>query len=179
MIAAGKGDFYFVSYTARLLAPSGSAMGTYSTTAGWNTLYTHGFAVGRQTDHFKNALYVGFGTEYGGGPDTLLRYELSWQLLWSPFGFNPIGRASHTSTDLISPHLGFRIGGMGVDSQRLTGGSFKPGLALAAQAGLDLQILSWLVITPGVGYDLNVGPDLGPNASVSGYSFDLSATLRY
>ncbi len=178
---AASDDFYFVSYTARLLAPSGSRMLNYATTAtpGDGTLYTHGFAAGRQTEHFKNALYFGFGTEFGGGSDTLSRYELSFQLLYAPFGFDPFGQGSGASTSLVSPHLGFRIGGMGVSSQTLTGGSFKPGVVLAAQAGLDLQILRWLVLTPGVGYDLNLGPDLGPNASVSGYSFDLGATLRY
>lgn len=181
VIAADSGDFYYVSYTARLLAPNGSRMLNYATTAspGDGTLYTHGFAFGRQTDHFKNAIYVGFGTEFGGGPDTLLRYEISWQMLYTPFGFDPIGRTSRASTKLISPHLGFRIGGMGVDSQTLTGGTLKPGVVLAAQAGIDLQVFRWLVLTPGMGYDLNLGPDLGPNASVSGYSFDLSGTLRY
>jgi hypothetical protein len=44
-------------------------------------------------------------------------------------------------------------------------------------AGLGLQ-LGPLDLTAGMGYDANLGPDLGPNASVSGYSFDLGATLR-
>ena len=155
---------------------NGAFMLNYATTespGAGGTLYTHGFAVGHQGDHFKNALYLGFGTEYGGvfgtGTDTLLRYEVSWQSTWAPLG----------TTQILSPHLGFRVGGMGVKSERLTGGSFKPGLVLAPQAGVDLMVQRWFLLTAGMGYDANIGPDLGPKASVSGFALDLGATVRY
>jgi hypothetical protein len=148
---------------------------TYATTTtpGTGTLYTHGVGVGRQTDHFKNGLYFGFGTEDGGpfgtGADTLLRYELSWQCLWVPLG----------PMHVLTPYVGFRLGGMGVKSERLTGGSLKPGVVVAPMAGLDVQVLRWVVLTGGIGYDANIGPDLGPNASVSGFAFDLGAAVRF
>ncbi len=167
------GRYTYVNYTARLLAPNGSFMANYATTVSPRngTLYTHGISVGRQMEYFKTGLYFGFGTEYGGpfgaGTDTLLRYELSWEGIWVPLG----------SDSIFSPYFGVRAGGMGVKSERLTGGSFKPGVVLAPMAGLGLQ-LGPLALTAGMGYDANLGPDLGPNASVSGYSFDLGATLR-
>jgi hypothetical protein len=68
---------------------------------------------------------------------------------------------------------------MGVKSERLTGGSFKPGIVLAALAGIDLQLQRWLVLTAGAGYDQNLGPDLGPNASISGFSLDARAEVRF
>jgi hypothetical protein len=183
LIREGAADFWFLGYVARLVAVSGQYMGTYATFVGpgdRSTLYTHGFVAGRQTEHFRHGLYAGFGTEFGGGPDTLKRYELSYQLLYTPFGFDPIAHSSHPSTSLISPHVGVRVGAAGVDSQVLTGGSMKVGLALAVQAGFDLQVFRWLVLSPGVGYDTNVGIDLNRNdAGVSGFSFDLAATLRY
>jgi hypothetical protein len=148
-------------------------MGQYSTTASTATLYTHGIGAGVQTEHFRNGLYLGFGTEdggnFGGGRDTLLRYELSWQCVWIPLG----------PTRILSPHAGFRLGGMGVKSERWTGGSLKPGVALAAQVGLDLQIIRSFLLTAGVGYDANLGPDLGPTASTSGFAADLGGTLRF
>jgi hypothetical protein len=176
---APRGDnqnFTYVQYTARLLVPNGSFMGQYATTSGpgsAGTLYTHGVTVGRQTDHFKNGVYLGFGTEYGGpfgsGTDTLLRYELSWQSIWAPLG----------PMHILSPYVGFRLGGMGVKSERLTGGSLKPGVVVAPMAGLDVQMNRWVLVTGGIGYDANIGPDLGPNASVSGFAFDLGAAVRF
>ena len=183
--APGEHDpdsFYFVSYTARLFAQSGRATLTYATTAGPGdgTLYTHGFVVGRQTEHFRHGVYVGFGTEYGGGNDTLLRYELSYQLLWMPVGFDPIARSTLSSTRFIVPFIGFRVGGMAVSSTVLTGNSLKPGVVLAAQTGLTLQPVSWLGLSAGLGYDLNLGPSLSRgDAGLSGYSFDFAGTLRY
>ena len=166
----------YVQYTARLVGTNGSSMLNYATTANpgpGGTLYTHGLGVGAQTEHFKNGAYVGFGTEYGGafgaGTDTLLRYELSWQSLWTPLG----------SMALVSPQIGFRLGGMGVKSERLTGGSLKVGVVLAAQAGVNLNLARWFALTGGVGYDANLGPDLGPNASVSGYAFDFGGSIRF
>jgi len=79
----------------------------------------------------------------------------------------------------LSPHVGFRLGGMGVKSERLTGGSFKPGVVIAPQAGLDLQIVPQLVLDADIGYDANLGPDLGPNASISGFALNLGATARF
>jgi hypothetical protein len=170
---AATDRFIYVTYTARLLAPSGSFMMQYSTTTSTATLYTHGIGAGVQTEHFRNGLYLGFGTEYGGafagGTDTLLRYEVSWQCVWIPLG----------PTRTLSPHVGFRLGGMGVKSERWTGGSLKPGLALAAQAGLDLQLVRWFILTGGFGYDANLGPDLGPTASTSGFAADFGGTLRF
>jgi hypothetical protein len=168
-------DFTYFQYTARLLVPNGSFMLNYATTTtpGTGTLYTHGMSVGRQTDHFKNGVYFGFGTEYGGvfgsGTDTLLRYELSWQSIWAPLG----------PMHILSPYLGFRLGGMGVKSERLTGGSLKPGVVVAPMAGLDVQMNRWVLVTGGIGYDANIGPDLGPNASISGFAFDLGAAVRF
>jgi hypothetical protein len=144
-----------------------------TTTPRYGTIYTHGISIGRQTEYFKNGVYVGLGLEDGGqfgsGTDTLRRYELSWEGIWVPLG----------SDSIFSPYAGFRVGGMGVKSERLTGGSFKPGVVLAALAGIGLQLGRWFAVTGGMGYDANLGPDLGPNASVSGYSFDLGATLRF
>jgi hypothetical protein len=166
-------EFTYVQYTARLLAPSGSVMGNYSTTNGTATLYTHGLGIGLQTQHFRNGVYFGFGTEFGGnfgtGTDTLSRYELSWQSVWIPLG--PLS--------ILSPHAGIRLGGMGVKSERLTGGSFKPGVVLAALAGVDLQITRWFLLTGDAGYDANLGPDLGPNASISGFAANLGGTIRF
>jgi hypothetical protein len=166
-------SFLYVQYTARLLAPGGSFMGQYSTTSTTATLYTHGIGVGLQTQNFRNGLYLGFGTEYGGvfgaGTDTLLRYEVSWQCVWIPMG----------PTRILSPHVGFRLGGMGVKSERLTGGSLKPGVVLAAQAGLDLAISRWFLLTGGLGYDANLGPDLGPTASTSGFAADFGGMIRF
>jgi hypothetical protein len=167
------GTYTYVNYTARLLAPNGSFMANYATTVspGNGTIYTHGISIGRQMEYFKTGLYFGFGTQYGGpfgaGTDTLLRYELSLEGIWVPLG----------SDSIFSPYVGVRAGGMGVKSERLTGGSFKPGVVLAPMAGLGLQ-LGPFALTAGMGYDANLGPDLGPNASISGYSFDLGATLR-
>lgn len=183
--AAGEHDpdsFFFVSYTARLFAQSGKATLTYATTVGPGdgTLYTHGFVIGRQTEHFRHGVYVGFGTEYGGGSDTLLRYELSYQMLWMPVGFDPIARSSRSSTRFITPFIGFRAGGMAVNSAVLTKSSLKPGVLLAAQTGLMLQPFSWLGVSAGLGYDLNLGPSLSrDDAGLSGYSFDFAGTLRY
>jgi hypothetical protein len=172
--AGSEPDTYtYVNYTARLLALNGSFMLNYATTASPSngTLYTHGISIGRQMEYFKTGLYFGYGTQYGGpfgaGTDTLLRYELSLQGIWVPLG----------SDSIFSPYVGVRAGGMGVKSERLTGGSFKPGVVLAPMAGLGLQ-LGLFALTAGMGYDANLGPDLGPNASISGYSFDLGATLR-
>jgi len=173
--ASEPGTYIYVNYTARLLAPNGSLMATYATTTtpGNGTLYTHGISIGRQTEYFKNGVYVGLGLEDGGrfgsGTDTLQRYELSWEGIWVPLG----------SDSIFSPYAGFRVGGMGVKSERLTGGSFKPGVVLAGLAGIGLQLGRWFAVTGGMGYDANLGPELGPNASVSGYSFDLGATLRF
>ena len=169
-------SFIFVQYTARLLVPNGSFMLNYATTespGAAGTIYTHGLAIGLQKGNFKNAVYLGFGTEDGGvfgsGTDTLLRYELSWQFIWAPLG----------PMRTLSPHLGFRVGGMGVKSERLTGGSLKPGVVLAPLAGIDLVVARWIVLTAGMGYDANIGPDLGPKASVSGFALDFGGTVRF
>jgi hypothetical protein len=161
---------------ARLLAFNGSFMRLYASTTspGNGTIYTHGISVGRQTEYFKNGAYIGFGMEdggrYGGGTDTLRRYELSWECIWIPLG----------SDSILSPHVGFRIGGMGVQSERLTGNSLNAGVVLAALGGFDLQLGRWFALTVGMGYDANLMPlNLGPDASVSGYSFDLGGTLRF
>jgi hypothetical protein len=173
--APEPGTYTYVNYTARLLAPNGSFMGWYGTTAspGNGTILTHGISVGRQMEYFKTGLYFGFGSQDGGtfgsGTDTLRRYELSLEGIWVPLG----------SDSLFSPYVGVRAGGMGVKSERLTGGSFKPGVVLAGLAGLGLQLGRWFALTAGMGYDANLGPDLGTNASISGYSFDLGATLRF
>ena len=166
----------YVQYTARLVGTNGSFMMNYATTANpgpGGTLYTHGLGVGAQTEHFKNGVYLGFGTEFGGafgaGTDTLLRYELSWQCLWNPLG----------SEAWLTPQIGFRLGGMGVKSERLTGGSLKPGVVVAVLSGLNLQISRWVSLSGGIGYDANLGPDLGPTASVSGYSVDFGGALRF
>jgi hypothetical protein len=37
----------------------------------------------------------------------------------------------------------------------------------------------WVLVTGGIGYDANIGPDLGPNASISGFAFDLGAAVRF
>jgi hypothetical protein len=168
--------FLYVQYTARLLVPNGSYMLHYATTespGSGGTLYTHGLAVGLQSQYFKNGVYLGFGTEFGGvfgsGTDTLLRYEVSWQCIWAPLGPRRI----------LSPHIGFRLGGMGVKSERLTGGSLKPGVALAALGGFDLEISRWFVLTGGIGYDASIGPDLGPTASVSGFALDFGGAVRF
>jgi hypothetical protein len=172
--APEPGTYTYVNYTARLLAPNGSFMARYATTGspGNGTLYTHGISIGRQTEYFKNGVYVGLGLndggQYLGGTDTLRRYELSWEGIWVPLG----------SDSIFSPYVGVRIGGMGVISERLTGGPFRPGVVLAGLAGIGLQ-LGPFALTGGMGYDQNLGPDLGPNASISGYSFDLGATLRF
>jgi hypothetical protein len=167
---------FYVQYTARLLVLNGSYMGQYAsmtTPGGQGNLYTHGVGIGLQTENFKNGVYLGFGSEYGGvfggGTDTLRRYELSWQCIWAPLGL----------TRILSPHVGFRVGGMGVQSERLTGGSFKPGVVLAALAGADLQVQPWFVLNGGLGYDENLGPDVGPNASLSGLSLDFGAAVRF
>jgi hypothetical protein len=68
---------------------------------------------------------------------------------------------------------------MGVKSERLTGGSLKPGVVLAPQAGLDLQISRWFLLTGGLGYDANLGPDLGPTASTSGFAADFGGMIRF
>jgi hypothetical protein len=169
------GSYTYANYTARLLVFNGSFMAMYSTTTspGNGTLYTHGVSIGRQTEYFKNGAYIGFGVQdggrYGSGTDTLRRYELSWEAIWVPLG----------SDSILSPHLGFRVGGMGVQSERLTGHSVNVGAVLAALGGIDLQLGPWFALTVGMGYDANLMPvDLGPNASISGYSFDLGATLR-
>jgi hypothetical protein len=80
---------------------------------------------------------------------------------------------------ILSPYVGFRLGGMGVKSERLTGGSLKPGVVVAPMAGLDVQMNRWVLVTGGIGYDANIGPDLGPNASISGFAFDLGAAVRF
>ena len=169
-------SFIFVQYTARLLVPYGSFLLNYATTespGAAGTIYTHGLAIGLQKGNFKNAVYLGFGTEDGGvfgsGTDTLLRYELSWQFIWAPLG----------PMRTLSPHLGFRVGGMGVKSERLTGGSLKPGVVLAPLAGIDLVVARWIVLTAGMGYDANIGPDLGPKASISGFALDFGGTVRF
>jgi len=174
--AREPGTYTYVNYMARLLAFNGSFMAMYASTTspGNGTLYTHGISVGRQSEYFKNGVYIGLGFEDGGrfgsGTDTLRRYELSWEFIWVPLG----------SDSILSPHAGFRIGGMGVQSERLTGNSLNAGVVLAALAGLDLQLGRWFALTAGMGYDANLMPlDLGTNASVSGYSFDFGATLRY
>jgi hypothetical protein len=79
----------------------------------------------------------------------------------------------------LSPHAGFRVGGMGVKSERLTGGSLKPGIALAAQAGVDLQVVRWFLLTGDFGYDANLGPDLGPTATTSGFAVDFGGVVRF
>jgi hypothetical protein len=174
--APEPGSYTYVNYTARLLVFNGSFMAWYATTTspGNGTLYTHGISIGRQTEYFKNGAYIGFGMQdggqYGSGTDTLRRYELSWEGIWVPLG----------SDSILSPHLGLRVGGMGVQSERLTGHSVNVGVVLAALAGIDLQLGRWFALTVGMGYDANLMPvDLGTNASVSGYSFDLGATLRF
>ena len=161
----------FIQYTGRLLVVSGASMQRYSTLASPTSLYTHGFAVGRQTENFKNAAYFGFGTEIGtrDGSDTLHRYELSWQCLWTPLGPNAI----------VSPHLGFRLGGMIFQSQFLTAGNAKTAFVAAAQGGLDFQLGRYVALTVGLGYDADLGPDLGPKASISGYSFDGGVSIRF
>ena len=173
---AASPTLIYIQYTGRLLSTNGSFMGNYATTTSpgaSGTLYTHGLAVGAQTEHFKNGVYLGFGTEFGGafgaGTDTLLRYELSWQCLWNPLG----------SEALLTPQIGFRLGGMGVKSERLTGGSLKPGVVVAVLGGLNLQISRWVSLSGGIGYDADLGPDLGPTASVSGYSVDFGGALRF
>jgi hypothetical protein len=174
--APEPGSYTYVNYTARLLVFNGSFMAWYATTTspGNGTLYTHGISIGRQTEYFKNGAYIGFGLQdggqYGSGTDTLRRYELSWEGIWVPLG----------SDSILSPHLGVRVGGMGVQSERLTGRSVNVGVVLAALAGIDLQLGRWFALTVGMGYDANLMPvDLGTNASVSGYSFDLGGTLRF
>ncbi len=79
----------------------------------------------------------------------------------------------------MSPQVVFRIRGMGVKSERLTGGSLKPGVVLAALTGLDLQVQRRFVLTGGIGYDANLGPDLSPSASISGFSLDLGTRVRF
>src|SRR5258708_12162657 len=115
--------------------------------------------MGRQMGYFKTGLYFGYGTQYGGpfgaGTDTLLRYELSLQGIWVPLG----------SDSIFSPYVGVRAGGMGVKSERLTGGSFKPGVVLAPMAGLGLQ-LGLFPLTAGMGSDPNLGPHLGPTPTI-------------
>ena len=162
---------FFVGYTARLLAVNGASMGRYATTnalGGAGALYTNGFALGRHTATFDNAVYLGFGTQYGGGSETLLRYELSWQFAWRPADWGA----------WISPRVGFRLGAMFVQSGLLTSSALDPGIVIAPQAGIDFQVARFLVLSVGAGYDENLGPDLGPGASVSGYSIDLGASFR-
>jgi hypothetical protein len=87
--AAASTEINYVSYTARLLTVSGKYMRMYATTLGLSndgSLITHGISVGRQGEMFRNSLYFGYGTEWGGGNDTLKRYELSWQFLYTPLG---------------------------------------------------------------------------------------------
>ena len=169
--SSDRDTLHFASYTGRLVVMSGSAMKSYASylVGDGSALYTHGLSFGQQSDTYKNAVYVGLGTEFGGGTDTLHRYELSWQAAWAPLGM----------TSIVSPHLGFRVGGFMVSSDKLTAGSLKPGFVIAPQAGIDLNAGQHFVITGGVGYDVNLGPDLGPNASISGYSLDLGATARF
>jgi hypothetical protein len=162
----------FVDYRARLITVRGNYMRMYATTlalAHDGSLYTHGLAVGFQGEHFRNAAYFGYGTEWGGGADTLQRFELSWECLWSPLA----------QGNLLNPYLGFRAGAMMVDGKVLTGNSMRPGLALAATAGLKVQPTRLVSLTVGGGYDANVGPDLGPGAGISGYALELGASLRF
>ncbi len=170
---ASDGSLYFVSYTARLLVTSGVTMGNYATAMVGNGagLYTNGAAVGKQSGSFKNAVYLGFGNEWGGGSDTLYRYELSWQFAWAPLG----------PGSPISPYLGFRAGGMMFKGVLLTQGSLKPGVVLAPQAGLDLQPSKYFVFTLAMSYDANLGPSFpsGVDATLSGYSFDGGVSVRF
>src|SRR6185312_4769875 len=102
--AAPPPTLTFAQYTGRILVVKGSKMQRYSTLPSPTSLYTHGAAIGAQTGHFRNAAYFGFGTEIGtrDGSDTLHRYELSWQCLWTPLGPYAV----------VTPYLGFRLGGM-------------------------------------------------------------------
>jgi hypothetical protein len=135
------------------------------------SLFTHGLAVGRQSGDFKNGVYFGFGTEIGNasGTDTLHRYELSWQFLWTPLGPDA----------MVSPHLGFRLGGTIFSSQFLTGDSAKTAFVAAILGGLDVQVNHYVSVNAGLGYDANVGPDLPNGASISGYSIDFGAAVRF
>jgi tetratricopeptide (TPR) repeat protein len=172
MTTTAPGVLHYANYTGRLLVLQGSIMRRYASYlfGSSSALYTHGVAFGRQSETFKNAVYIGFGTEIGGPSETLQRYELSWQLTWAPLG----------TTSPLSPHLGFRLGGMMATSNDFFGsGSLMPGLVIAPQAGVDLQAGRHVVLTAGVGYDANLGPDMGPNASISGYSLDLGGTIRF
>ena len=67
LATAGPDSLRFASYTGRLLVVQGSAMRSYASYGVGKTrsaLYTHGFAFGKQGEQFKNAVYVGFGTEW-------------------------------------------------------------------------------------------------------------------
>jgi len=165
------GNAYFVQYTARILVVSANAMLRYSTLSSTAALFTHGIAVGAQTEHFRNALYFGYGTEIGttDGSDSLLRYELSWQCLWTPLGGDSI----------ISPYLGFRAGGTAFQSQFLTNDKTRGVILLAAQGGFDVHIGHYFALTLGLGYDENVNTRLADNESISGYSFDAGAAIRF
>jgi Tfp pilus assembly protein PilF len=169
---ASGNEMLSASYYARLVVPRhGSRVSRqYATTMslGNGALYTHGIALAKQLDEFRHGVYVGLGTEVGGPTDTLDRYEFSYQFLWSPLG----------PQALISPHVGGRVGGMGVTDELLTNGTMKLGLVFAPTLGLDLQLRNF-VLTLAADYDLNLGPDLGPDASVSGFALDLGATVRY
>ena len=164
----------YVGYTGRLLTVSGKYMRTYATFASSSsdnaTLFTNGFHYGRQGELFRNSLYFGYGTQFGGGSDTLLRYELSWEALWTPMG----------AFGIISPHLGCRLGGILVHSEVLTGGDSKPGVVIAPTAGVDLNLGSTVVLTAGLGYDANLGVTFShADASTSGWSIDGGASIRF
>jgi hypothetical protein len=162
----------FVDYRARLITVRGNYMRMYATTlalAHDGSLYTHGLAVGFQGEHFRNAAYFGFGTEWGGGNDTLQRFELSYECLWSPFARD----------ELFNPYVGFRAGGMMVDGKVLTGNSMRPGLVLAPTLGLQVRPTRLVSLTIGGGYDANIGPDLGARAGISGYALELGGSIRF
>jgi hypothetical protein len=162
----------YFSYTARWITVDGEYMRHYASTLAFarsGSLFTHGFAYGRQGDDFRNAVYFGFGTEYGGGTDTLRRYELSWQFLWTPLGVRR----------LVSPHLGFRLGGMAVSGQVLTGDSARDGLVIAPMGGVDVNV-GPVVLTAGLGYDAILNLTLArSDAGVSGWSIDGGASIRF
>ena len=165
------GSQAFVGYTAHMLVPNGNNIAKgYATTTkiGGGALWTHGLALGSRSEDTRSALYLGYGSQ-SAGSDSLSRLEASWQYLWSAFG------PGH----FFNPYLGFRLGGTLLKSDLLTSGSQKLGLLGALQAGLDFQFGRHLVLTAGGGYDAILGPDLGDQNSVSGYSLDLGATLRF
>lgn len=172
ILPPGPGEtLYFLQYTARVLVVGEQSMLRYSTLTSKAALFTHGLAAGAQTDHFRNALYFGYGTEIGtsDGADTLLRYELSWQCLWTPLG----------GESMVSPFLGFRAGGTVFKSLFLTGGANRGVLLLAAQGGIELRLGRVFTLSAGMGYDENLHTRLSGGQGISGYSYDLGASLRF